>query len=757
MFGVVSDLSKDVGATIPGAKEIAWRMTAHALKENMKEMYQGELIVMGDPSTKPYDRMYIQDIYENMQGECEIESVVHSFNANSGYTTSLYADCISAVDDRYERYNQMISRSIVFTVGAIMGPVFIANTFAARFNFISKNIAKKVMQGGSSITKHLINICKLIDKDPKAVVSATLKGSASIANAILPTSATQYYDILIKSYDTLGDKLKGLEKIESIDDIITFLSNNGSAIKKLDVDDLYTTFEALSTNTTLSPDDLLELKTELSAFGIQFQSSVQQSIDFGDDFYVALRELSDNIYYVAKEASDAQNAIEGIEDIVKILDKVVDTKNIQSADEMIELAAALARSKELTTSADLIADVVTSAKVIKSLDTIGDAAKGFKGAITKLQTVINGTLAMSGPAGWAVTVVKFLAEATISFLIGAYSCEAVERYLQNLQVLQIYPLTKNGYVLTAGIVGHRGLVIGSPTEKTQGVWTNYVADMFGAAPPSDLVSGIAQLFFTNERTRQIASGLKAKNELPDPLSSTFDAQKAISTLNKDIAKTYAKYSLKNETYLFKIDRCKTQEELSSALPQYYVKSDSTGLITTKTGEELVPIQEDTAINQLVQKRIVMLFNNIKNETQITGIFGGKTIQLMCDVQDNNLYNVPILRPEAVAILRDICTAYCTEMGYSDQMDETTLDDILENSLTINSATIIDEEAYEGTGLCFKINMLNNSEDSVLSKVMEAIDTAYNSDKDFPNVFIERDQNTNEYAVCVNPIPKKGDQ
>ena len=87
-------------------KKIAWAATANALKESIKEMYQGSLIVMGDPSVKPLDRICISDQYNDMTGHVLVRDVVHSINATTGFTTTINVDCISVVDDRDEFYKQ---------------------------------------------------------------------------------------------------------------------------------------------------------------------------------------------------------------------------------------------------------------------------------------------------------------------------------------------------------------------------------------------------------------------------------------------------------------------------------------------------------------------------------------------------------------------------------------------------------------------------------------------------------------------------
>jgi hypothetical protein len=96
-----------------GGYQVAWRMTASALKDTVKDMYKGELIVMGDPTVKPNDRMWLSDSYERMQGNCGVEAVVQTFNAQDGYITSVYPDCNVVIDDRYEKIINHMGNSVI--------------------------------------------------------------------------------------------------------------------------------------------------------------------------------------------------------------------------------------------------------------------------------------------------------------------------------------------------------------------------------------------------------------------------------------------------------------------------------------------------------------------------------------------------------------------------------------------------------------------------------------------------------------------
>ena len=125
-------------------------MTASALKESTKDMYEGDLIVMGDPSVKPHDRMLISDLYEEMQGACWVEAVVHNFNAQTGFTTNIYADCINEIDDNFERANDIMTKNACSTAAAAYFTPVVLNQMLFRKNMkvISKTISESIIKGG---------------------------------------------------------------------------------------------------------------------------------------------------------------------------------------------------------------------------------------------------------------------------------------------------------------------------------------------------------------------------------------------------------------------------------------------------------------------------------------------------------------------------------------------------------------------------------------------------------------------------------
>lgn len=71
-----------------------------ALRDNLKDMYKGNLLVMGDPTVKPHDMMYIGDEINDLQGNCLVKSVTHHFSLETGFVTSIEPDLLIVNDDQ---------------------------------------------------------------------------------------------------------------------------------------------------------------------------------------------------------------------------------------------------------------------------------------------------------------------------------------------------------------------------------------------------------------------------------------------------------------------------------------------------------------------------------------------------------------------------------------------------------------------------------------------------------------------------------
>lgn len=711
-FGFVADLTKKVGGAIPGAKEIAWRMTASALKNSIKDMYQGQLVVMGDPSVKPYDRIWIHDIYENMQGQCSVEAVVHSFNAQSGFTTTIYPDCISAVDDTYERYNDQMMRSVLATVGTYAA--FAGMSYWSGHNQIWKTelkLGKLIAKGGTSLTKHVKNLAAIYDKDASKLNSKILSITNRFSSPLQASTGIAYYDSLVDQYTHL-DKFLSKRTIDgSLDDAINFLKKNGEALQGADPRDvskilINLTSEPLPSNVTVA----------FGNYGTVFDNAISDTFKLDSAFYTKLDDLATLLEGATENADD-------LKDSVKFLRTISQNQKISNAKEMVQLGEALQKSKLVESTADILHDITTGLDTIKDLAKVTDTARDSIKILDNAKGFFKTILTAAGPWGIIVGIASFVIETVVSAVIGAYVTENVERYLQNLQVLQIYPLTKNGYVMTAGLVGHKGLVVGSPTENQQGEWTKWVTDLFGGKAPTGFLSGFVQTFITNDRIRKICSKYRVTNQKVDPLSSTFNVEKMTSDMIESMSKVYAKYALQDEKSIFKVNRYQTIEESYTHAKEYLITSDTTNpVLSAKAQKELVPVVCDAILKGYLEKGVLLLSNDMTKDTIVTGTFNGEQVELPCRFK-NGYYNVPILRPEAIIILREICTTYCVYAKFNTEMEDLKKA-IQENALVLTSATIINDPSYEGTGYTFRLNTNTNGENPTLDAAVDKVYKTY---------------------------------
>jgi hypothetical protein len=57
----------------------------------LKDLYQGEIVITGEPSSmKPYDQIFLFDSYNDMAGPIEVEQVTHIFSQETGFVCRIW-------------------------------------------------------------------------------------------------------------------------------------------------------------------------------------------------------------------------------------------------------------------------------------------------------------------------------------------------------------------------------------------------------------------------------------------------------------------------------------------------------------------------------------------------------------------------------------------------------------------------------------------------------------------------------------------
>jgi len=65
------------------------------LIHSMKEMYRGELLLLGNPRIRPWDICIIEDYYNDMAGPVEVEAVTHMFSHETGFLTEIKPNAVT--------------------------------------------------------------------------------------------------------------------------------------------------------------------------------------------------------------------------------------------------------------------------------------------------------------------------------------------------------------------------------------------------------------------------------------------------------------------------------------------------------------------------------------------------------------------------------------------------------------------------------------------------------------------------------------
>ena len=73
------------------------QMARAILRDYQKLMYQGQILVLGDPTVKPHDLIYINDDYTDIRGLAGVRRVIHHFGIDTGFVTSIEPDLLCEV------------------------------------------------------------------------------------------------------------------------------------------------------------------------------------------------------------------------------------------------------------------------------------------------------------------------------------------------------------------------------------------------------------------------------------------------------------------------------------------------------------------------------------------------------------------------------------------------------------------------------------------------------------------------------------
>jgi len=198
-------------------EELAKRYALGLLIRNLKDIYKGELIIVGNPSIKPYDVCYIFDEYTDMIGAVEVEEVQHVFDQHHGFRTEIKPDMlVQAAEWSLMSTNEAAGvvmegalRNVFGTTGASIGKQVTKGLVGGRDSGLA-GAAASILSFGTGLTtlggflgKKIVNYTQLAHP----VVMSPLKHHGRIFAGGVPTRKipTSVWDTMFGKWDSAID------------------------------------------------------------------------------------------------------------------------------------------------------------------------------------------------------------------------------------------------------------------------------------------------------------------------------------------------------------------------------------------------------------------------------------------------------------------------------------------------------------------------------------------------------------------------
>lgn len=748
---IVNNLSDKFGKD--GGAKIAWRMGATALKNSFKDMYEGEVIIIGDTSIKPFDKIYLYDTYENMDGAFEVEAVVHRLCPETGFTSSIYPDCITAVDSRYEEISQMWAKQISSEIVAIKMALHLSTlAFMTRKRPMLNTIAKLTNKGISSTSNALKSAANLVGKEDLLKYCSTEKWAQNFFKALnISSGETSLWNTTdkLKNYINVSSSISG-STINKVEDLITNTKKLVNASDGASIDDVVKYLQSIIDNDGLDSSAKKTIEDSISKINKlgkdinnkNFNSSIKSLIDDSVSQLNSLKNAN-KLDDIGKESLNILNDLKKLDN----LDINSCKKAINAMDEVSNILQITDKSKAAWTT---IAKHATDTKKIAS--SISDILSN-----KSLVTAIKSSGKLIEGAAMAASLTAFVFEACLMYVLEKTVYNWIENLMSSFNVLTVYPLRKKGTAYVAGIDGHKGLVVGSATWSQEGPIGNFINWVFKDRD-NDIYNFAKSLFFS-ETMIQIAQTYKKDNLLGDTTNISVNS---ISQLLQSIAESQASNYSNFRAMVFseRITSAKSAEASYTYKKTKIVEDSLDDIVFNNIiRDELVPITvNNVALEQYFSSGILRLthdqclkdadkiisykFDNVSSINGNIETFGIKLTDTTVDI--------PFLRPDAFQLFYKIIENVISKANIQKYGEE--------NNITIwfKSGTIVNDKSWASTGYMFRFEVTNFSNDKIeeimsdLSKEIREIFSNSDNEKTF-NIFNYRKlSNSNAYEVFVSP-------
>lgn len=418
---------------------------AATLKDHVRDMYQGNLTLLGNPYIKPYDLLSVADNMSGLNGLCETKTVTHTLSLESGYVTVVEPDCISTFLD-------MEGRDLYMWAAMTSSHLIGAMGMAAGLGALARRGSKAVLLRG------LRRLSRWVDSEVQRRFAGR-ETTSELFKKMTPAEAEQ----------------TAREMKEVVDETVRAVSKgNNAKIREI--------FAQITDKTTGGPAAGLTARKILDAApkDIQHEIHLQNALRGG-----LLETQAGKV--TAKIAGKITKKVKGV------VGETV-TQNFESLERLTqELEKRHTQLEKLGRSESEIAALLkqakagaklsaADAKVVKVAQAVAGLEKQWKVAAfarSTLRVVPEASELLAGVGKQIFTRCNMFATITaaVSIAAGCLS-DYITRVMVARQCLTIYPLRVYGVNLEAGINGHRGAVAGDRLGQIDSYIQNTI-DFFG--------------------------------------------------------------------------------------------------------------------------------------------------------------------------------------------------------------------------------------------------------------------------------------
>lgn len=748
-----------------GGYEIAWRATANGLRETVKEMYKGELVVIGYPAIKPYDRFYVSDAYEDMQGLVETQQVVHTMSADTGFVTTITPDCISSIMDDYDKVAVAAASDALLPA---LGSMFAASVLTAKYINTSRaafmSVANFIGDNSKAATDAINKIAKTLGPEDLAMAE-NLFPDDQVKKLRVAAGITEHDYNLQRTLHTLEEAADRIPKLrvsgdfKSRSDMMDLLDD----IEGFDIDDLNPEEFNNAVDEALEKGGLSKKDRETlegaQAYG---EKLMEDYVELGANKNKTIdkKDVSTILRKAEEEIKDLANADELKKMINELNDKDLD---ISDKDKMKKFKTIAKNITEIDTDLDE-ALVNISKNILDGTDEAMESFKDAKGMLKGVKLVKAGGMM----AGFMASVLPMVVTMGAEFVITKSIQDYIEKSIKNLQVLTVFPMTKNNKAWTAGLLGNQGSVYGSYSYNTEGHFQKMIGKFF--VDRDDTTTGYG---YVGALLRDLLLDSGAINEILDQQNNAH--KESDMMLKADDATLMQKELLhqivQSETsgasaykQLFLVPRFSLKDEDKKVLA-VAVSGDRLEGITDIEGnrrimDELSYIFDMDACEKLRDNGVLKFSaeGNIDDNSRgsiaavrSTFKIPGSGVEYDCKKIEREgklpIYDIPYLRGDAVILLTTIIEKIARKI--QPDFNESTCDykELHNNNIIVHNGTRINDSSYYNTGYAFSIEVKNSD---VLGNILKGMSDTQDVSKEPIFRYEKDDKLSNVYEVFVAP-------